>query len=122
MVQCYLAQFRCGNHSEGMAMCQAEGTDPAPNQVHQTPAQRGRAGGLLRRTFIIALVLVSGGLITSSAIELFFRYRESVEAIWSLQREVARGMAFEIQQFVRDIERTLWAATQTPDIVAAGLT
>ena len=27
-----------------------------------------------------------------------------------------------MQQFVRDIERTLWAATQTPDIVAAGLT
>ena len=35
---------------------------------------------------IIALVLVSGGLITSSAVELFFQYRESVEAIWSLQR------------------------------------
>jgi HAMP domain-containing protein len=67
-------------------------------------------------------VLVSGGLITSSAVELFFRYRESVEGIWSLQREVSRGEAFEIQQFVRDIERTLWAATQTPDIVAAGLT
>ena len=103
-------------------MRQVEGTDPAPNQVDQTPVQRGRAGGLLRRTFIIALVLVSGGLITSSAVELFFQYRESVEAIWSLQREVARGVAFEIQQFVRDIEHTLRAATQTPDIVAAGLT
>jgi adenylate cyclase len=67
-------------------------------------------------------VLVSGGLITSSAVELFFRYRESVEAIWSLQREMARGAAFEIQQFVRDIEHMLRAATQTPDIVAAGLT
>src|SRR5438093_2278773 len=62
-----------------MAMRQVEGTDPAPNQVDQTPVRRGRAGGLLRRTFIIALVLVSGGLITSSAVELFFRYRESVE-------------------------------------------
>jgi hypothetical protein len=105
-----------------MAMRQVEGTDPAPNQVDQTPVRRGRAGGLLRRTFIIALVLVSGGLITSSAVELFFQYRESVEAIWSLQREVGRGAAFEIQRFVRDIEHTLRAATQTPDIVAAGLT
>ena len=59
-------------------MPQVEGTDPTPNQVDQTPVQRGRVGGLLRRTFIIALVLVSGGLITSSAVELFFRYRESV--------------------------------------------
>src|SRR6266568_7790917 len=105
-----------------MVMRQVEGTAPASNQIEQTPVRRGRAGGLLRRTFIIALVLVSGGLITSSAIELFFRYRESVEGIWSLQREVARGAAFEIQQFVRDIEHTLRAATQTPDLVAAGLT
>src|SRR5207245_6164675 len=91
-------------------------------RVDQTRVRRVRAGGLRRHTFIIALVLVSGGLITSSAVELFFRYRESVEGIWSLQREVARGAAIEIQQFVRDIEHTLWAATQTSDIVATGLT
>ena len=93
-------------------MSQVECPDPTPDQVDQAPLQRGSAGGLLRRTFLIALVLVSGGLITSSAVELFFRYRESVEGIWSLQREMARGAAFEIQQFVRDIEHTMWAATQ----------
>jgi class 3 adenylate cyclase/HAMP domain-containing protein len=103
-------------------MRQVEHTDPAPDHADPATLRRGRAGGLLRRTFIIALVLVSGGLITSSAVELFFRYRESVEGIWSLQREVARGAAFETQQFVRDIEHTLWTATQTPDIVVAGLT
>jgi hypothetical protein len=103
-------------------MRQVEYTDPAPNQGDRTPARRGRAGGLLRRTFLIALLLVSGGLITSSAVELFFRYHESVEGIWGLQREMAHGAAFEMQQFVRDIEHTMWAATQTPDIVAAGLT
>src|SRR5262245_22054803 len=82
-----------------------------------------RSGGrLLRRTFIIALVLVSGGLLTSGAVELFFRYRESVEGIWVLQREMAQGAAFKIQQFVQDIEKTLRASTQTPDIVTAGLT
>jgi signal transduction histidine kinase len=84
---------------------------------------RNRRGGrLLRRTFIIALVLVSGGLLTSGAVELFFRYRESVVGIWALQREMAQGAAFKIQQFVHDIEKTLRASTQTPDIVAAGLT
>ena len=117
-----LASFRRDSHSEGIVMRQVECTDPTPDQVDRTTLQRGSAGGLLRRTFIIALVLVSGGLITSSAVELFFRYRESVEGIWSLQREMARGAAFEIQQFVRDIEHTLRADTQTPDIVAAGLT
>jgi signal transduction histidine kinase len=88
---------------------------------HAAPGNRS-GGRLLRRTFIIALVLVSGGLLTSGAVELFFRYRESVEGIGALQREMAQGAAFKIQQFVQDIEKTMRASTQTPDIVTAGLT
>lgn len=86
-----------------------------------TPGNRG-GGRLLQRTFIIALLLVSSGLLTSGVVELFFRYRESVEGIWALQREMAQGAAFKIQQFVQDIEKTMRASTQTPDIVTAGLT
>ncbi len=82
----------------------------------------GTGGRLLRRTFIIALVLVSGGLLTSGAVELFFRYRESVEGIWALQREMAQGAAFKIQQFVQDIEKTMRASTQAPDIATTVLT
>src|SRR5882724_8388314 len=85
------------------------------------PGSKG-SGRLLRRTFVIALVLVSGGLLTSGVVELFFRYRESVEAIEELQREMAQGAAFKIQQFVRDIEKTLRASTQAQEIIAAGLT
>lgn len=80
--------------------------------------------GFLQGQWYVALVilLVSGGLLTSGAVELFFRYRESVEGIGALQREMAQGAAFKIQQFVQDIEKTMRASTQTPDIVAAGLT
>jgi signal transduction histidine kinase len=85
------------------------------------PGGKG-SGRLLRRTFVIALVLVSGGLISSGVLELFFRYRESVETIEALQREMAQGAAFKIQQFVRDIEKTLRASTQAQEIIAAGLT
>lgn len=96
--------------------------DPVRTQAsHAAPGSRS-GGWLLRRTFIIALVLVSGGLLTSGAVELFFRYRESVASIWVLQQEMAQGAAFKIQQFVQDIEKTTRASTQTPDIVAAGLT
>ena len=87
------------------------------------PAYAPASGGrLLRRTFVIALILVSGGLISSGVLELFFRYRESVETIEALQREMAQGAAFKIQQFVRDIEKTLRASTQAQEIIAAGLT
>jgi signal transduction histidine kinase len=82
----------------------------------------GRGGRLLRRTFVIALLLVSGGLLTSGAVELVFRYRESVESIGALQREMAQGAAFKIQQFVQDIEKTMRATTQTREIALAGLT
>ncbi|MFQ5799699.1 MAG: cache domain-containing protein [Bacteroidota bacterium] len=88
---------------------------------HATPGS-GSGGRLLRRTFIIALLLVSGGLITSSAVELYFRYRESVEGTETLQREMAQGAAFKIQQFVQDIKKTMRASTQTQEIVTSGLT
>ena len=96
--------------------------EPASKQAGLVvPGSKG-GGRLLRRTFVIAFILVSGGLLTSGAVELFFRYRESVEAIEALQREMAQGAAFKIQQFVADIEKTLRASTQVQEIIAAGLT
>ena len=84
---------------------------------------RAPQGGsrLLRRTFVLAFVLISGGLITSGGLELFFRYRDSVDDIAILQREMAQGAAFKIRQFVRDIEKTMRASTQTPQNITEGL-
>ena len=101
-------------------------TPTSEHSAHER-ADRGmsrRVGGgrLLRRTFLIAFFLVSGGLISSGVVELSFRYRESVESIGALQREMAQGVAFKIQAFVQDIEKTLRASTQTPEIVTEGLT
>src|SRR5437660_2153029 len=95
--------------------------DHNPGQSSRMADSR-RGGRLVRRTFLIALALVCGVLLTSGVVELVFRYRESVEAIGALQREMAQGAAFKIQQFVQDIEHTLRASTQTQDIVTAGLT
>jgi signal transduction histidine kinase len=81
-----------------------------------------RGGRLLRTTFAAALLLVSGGLIASGAVELFFRYRESVAGIAILQREMAQGSAFKIQQFVQDIEKTMRASSQTEETISRGLT
>jgi two-component system, NtrC family, sensor kinase len=95
---------------------------PEQRPTSHTPSSGGGSGRLLRRTFLIAFLLVSGGLLTSGAVELFFRYRESVESIGALQREMAQGVAFKIQQFVQDIEKTLRASTQTPEMITGGLT
>jgi len=100
----------------------AKVAEPNPHgHGHNTISPR-EGGRLLRRTFVIALVLVSGGLITSGALELFFRYRENVQNIEFLQTELARGAAFKIHRFVIEIEKTMRALAQTQDIVAPALT
>jgi signal transduction histidine kinase len=96
--------------------------NPAPSSAANPPFRGSGGGRLLRRTFLIAVLLVSGGLLSSGVVELFFRHRESVDSIGALQREMAQGVAFKIQQFVQDIEKTLRASTQTPEMVSSGLT
>jgi len=78
-------------------------------------------GRLVRRTFVIALLLVSSGLLGGGGVELYLRYHESVESIRVLQQEIARGAAFRIHQFVEEIEKTMRASTLTADIISTGL-
>jgi hypothetical protein len=48
-------------------------------------------GRLVRHYFLISLVLISGGLITSGVSELYFRYRESAADLVRLQQEITAG-------------------------------
>ena len=68
----------------------------SPSAQGSEPRDRaqGSGGRLVRRTFVFTLILASGGLLTGGAVELFFRYQESVESIWLLQEEMAQGAAF----------------------------
>ena len=88
---------------------------------HQHKSDRS-GGRLVRRTFIIALVSLTSGLIVGGAIELVFRYQENVNNIWELQTEMAKGAAFKIQQFMQGIEKTMRASSRTQAIVDSGLT
>jgi len=76
----------------------------------------------LRHTFLIAFLLVSGGLIISGAIEFTFRYQESVTSIRVLQQKMAQDAAFKIQQYVETITHMLRAISQTSEIVTEGIT
>lgn len=90
-----------------------------PDRQTDTPASSGR---LVRRTFVISLVLVCSSLLAGGAVELYLRYRENVETVWTLQKEMAQGAAFKIQQFMQQIQKTMQLSTRTPDLVDAGLT
>jgi signal transduction histidine kinase/HAMP domain-containing protein len=74
-------------------------------------------GSLFRKYAVFFVVLVSVALVTSGAVELYFSYQESKEALVALQREKALGAAGRIEQFMKEVERQISWTTQ-PSIVA----
>ena len=64
-------------------------------------------GRLFRRTFALILALVSGALLVSSAIGVYFSYQENKSALASLQREKAVAAAARIENFISQIEQQL---------------
>lgn len=78
-------------------------------------------GRLVRHYFVVSLVLISGGLITSGLSELYFRYRESAADLVRLQQEITSGAAAKIEQFVQEIERTTRGAAKSREITEKGL-
>ena len=82
---------------------------------------RQKRGRLVRNYFLISLVLISGGLITSGLSELYFRYRESAADLVRLQQEITSGAASKIEQFVQEIERTTRGAAKSREITEKGL-
>ena len=80
-----------------------------------------KRGRLVRHYFLISLILISGGLITSGLSELYFRYRESSADLVRLQQEITSAAASKIEQFIQEIERTTRGATKSREITDKGL-
>lgn len=80
-----------------------------------------RRGRLVRHYFLISVILLGGGLVSSGALEVYFRYRENHESVNLLQQEVAQGAAFKTDQFIQQIETALRIATKSPEIARKGL-
>jgi class 3 adenylate cyclase/HAMP domain-containing protein len=77
-------------------------------------------GRRIGRTFLLALLVVTGALMLSAAVELVLRYRENVDAVVTLQQEMAQGAAFKIRQFIGDIEKSMRSAALSAEAVATG--
>lgn len=66
-----------------------------------------RTGGLMRKYFLIIVFLVSGGLLTSSLVELYVAKQENETTLSGLQQHEAAAAATTIEQFVKGIERQI---------------
>jgi len=78
-----------------------------------------RRGGLFLKYVALFVTLVSGALLASGLVEIYFSYQENKAALVAVQREKAAGAAFRIEQFVREVERQIGWTTQ-PVLAARG--
>ena len=88
--------------------------------LRKTGAQRRER--LVRDYFLISVLLIGGGLITSGLVEIYYRYHESRGQLARLQKEIAAGAAYKIEHFVQEIHNILKGATKSRDIAPKGLT
>jgi signal transduction histidine kinase len=76
-----------------------------------------RRGRLFRKYVVFFVVLVSGTLVTSGALEIYFSYQENKAALVQLQREKALAAANRIEQYIKEIERQIGWTTH-PQLVS----
>jgi signal transduction histidine kinase len=71
-------------------------------------------GGLFLKYAVPLVLLVSGALVVSALVEIYFSYQENKTALSQIQREKALAAAQRIEQFARELERQLAWIAQTP--------
>jgi signal transduction histidine kinase len=68
-------------------------------------------GRLFWKYVVLFVILVSGALVTSGLVEIYFSYQENKTALVRIQREKAEAAASKIEQFIKEIERQIgWTA------------
>ncbi len=79
----------------------------AQDAVPASETRRIGRGRLFRKYLLLIITLVSGALLTSGGISLYFTYQETESALADLQHEKALAAASRIEQYVRTIEQQL---------------
>jgi signal transduction histidine kinase len=64
-------------------------------------------GHLFWKYVVLFVTLVSGALLTSGLVEIYFSYQENKSALVMIQREKAEAVASKIEQFINEIERQI---------------
>src|SRR5512145_383212 len=72
--------------------------------------ERAGRGRLFRKYFIPIFALVTSALLIPSTISLYFSYRETLDALHSVQQEKANAAAERIEQYITQIQDQLRVA------------
>jgi signal transduction histidine kinase len=68
---------------------------------------------------VLFVILVSGALLTSGLIEIYFSYQENKAALISIQREKALAASSQIKQFIEEHERKISWIARSPWVTRA---
>ena len=79
----------------------------SPAEADVRAPRRAHRGRLFRKYLLLILTLVTGALLASGAISVYFSYQENKSALASLQHEKAIAAASRIEQYIRQIEQQL---------------
>src|SRR2546427_2679888 len=71
---------------------------------------------LVRKYFVVSVILIAGGLISGGLLEIYFRYIEGLEQVGSTQQDAAVGAAVRIERFIQDVATTMKAATKSAEL------
>jgi len=86
---------------------QAKSTALSGGERTVAKPRRTYRGRLFRKYLFLILTLVTGALLASGAISVYFSYQENKSALASLQHEKALAAASRIAQYIGQIERQL---------------
>ena len=76
------------------------------------PSPARPRGRLLRKYVVFFVALVTGALLASGLVEIYFSYQENKAALAALQREKALAAASRIGGFIKEVERQIEWTTQ----------
>jgi hypothetical protein len=90
--------------------CCSRSLDTVQSAVDSVATHPVNGQPLFRKYMLIFVVLVSGALLTSGLLEIFFSYHENQTALLSIQREKAASAATEVRDFILEKERLVAGA------------
>jgi signal transduction histidine kinase/HAMP domain-containing protein/predicted transcriptional regulator with HTH domain len=93
---------------------------PTDANVQEAANHHTIRGRLFRKYLLLILTLVTGALLASGAISVYFSYQEIKTALSNLQQEKAVAAASRIEQYIHTIEQQL-AYAALPQIDAADI-
>ena len=79
--------------------------------------QRKTRGRLFWKYVVLFVTLISGALLASGGLEIYFSYQENKTALVRIQSEKAAAAASTIQQFMQEFERQLGWTTHLPFVL-----